>query len=100
VRPLEIKYSRQSVRHFEAAGKWWRETLGASGLLSAEITRIVNLLAEHPYMGDELRNARRRGVRHWYLAKVGYHLYDLVDEEKARLEVVAFRHERQRPLRL
>jgi hypothetical protein len=68
--------------------------------LSDEIARITGLLTLNPYMGDEVHNARRPGLRHFYLGRVGFHLYYRVDEKKGRLEIVAFWQERRRPLRL
>jgi len=100
VRPLAVIFRARAKRHIADAGAWWREQRGASGLLSGEIARISGLLALHPYMGEEVQHARLKGLRHYYLARVGYHLYYLVDEEKGLLEVVAFWHERRRPLRL
>jgi plasmid stabilization system protein ParE len=100
MRPVSVIFRAQARRQIAAAGAWWREHRGASELLGDEIARITGLLALHPYMGDEVQNARRPGLRHYYLRRVGYHLYYCVDETEGRIEIVAFWHERRRPLRV
>jgi hypothetical protein len=47
-----------------------------------------------------VHNARRPGYRRFYLERIGYHLYYRFEESKARIVIVAFWHERRRPLRL
>lgn len=100
MRPLIVVVSRRAVRNIEAADRWWKESRDTSDAIRDELRWIVGLLLLNPYMGEIAENARRPGLRHFYLERILHHLYYRVDEQRAHVRIVALRHARRRPVRI
>lgn len=67
MRPLIVVVSRRADRNIEAADRWWKESRDTSDAIRDELSWIVGLLLLNPYMGEIAENARRPGLRHFYL---------------------------------
>jgi hypothetical protein len=78
-----ITTNARADRQIEAAASWWREHR-SSEAIAEQLEWIVGHLRINPRLGE----------------RIGYHLYYRVDETAGRIVIVAFWHERRRPLRL
>ncbi len=93
--PLLVLFSQRAKRQIVAAGNQ-----GSASILGEELTKIAGLLAINPLVGHLAENARRPGLRRFYLERIDYHLYYRVDAQRTQITVIAFRHARRRPVRL
>lgn len=94
-----VSFSRGALRQITAIGDWWRENRGDASAVAYEIARVSALLQENPFLGHPVENARRPGIRCYYMESTGHHLFYRVDQKSTRIVVVGCRHERRRPLR-
>jgi plasmid stabilization system protein ParE len=62
----------------------------------AELDHWLDLLAEHPRMGNPIPHGRR----HFFLMQSRFHMYYRVLDETQEILVLRLRHEKQRPLKL
>lgn len=100
MRPLIVVVSRRADRNIEAADRWWRDNHATSDAIRDEFSWVVGLLLVNPYMGEIAENARRPGLRYFYLERILHHLYYRVDEQRAHIRLVALRHASRRPVRV
>jgi plasmid stabilization system protein ParE len=96
-RRASVLVSRAADQQIAEVERWWKENGLASDAIHNEIKRFSDLLEVNPYLGNAVENARRPGLRHFYLERIRRHVFYRVDEHNARVVIVALRHERTPP---
>jgi len=75
------------------AEEWWRlNRPKAPDAIGEELERASALITAQPGVGSTARDADLAGVRRLHLARVRYDIYYRVNEDFARVEVLAFWH--------
>ena len=76
-----VVISPLAAQQIAAAEQWWLDHSGGlSSIVSDEVERILDLLAEVPNIG-KIVQAVQPGVRRIAVPRIGYHLYYRLDEE-------------------
>jgi plasmid stabilization system protein ParE len=94
-----VVVSRRADRQIEAAERWRKEHRQPSAIRDA-----LRWLGEHVtmnrYMGEAAENARRPGLRRFYLDTIDYFVFWRVDESRCEVTITEIRHARRRPVRM
>ncbi len=86
-----VRVTRRGAREISDASDWWRANRSAApDAIREELASAFELIASQPSVGSVAVNARLRGVRRVYLARIRYHLYYRVGE--STIDVLAFWH--------
>jgi hypothetical protein len=98
--PYTIRYAPIAEAQIDAALLWWsRNRELAPDLLARELDQALDQIVLIPKAGRRARIRGRARVRRLLLRSSAYHLYYVIDEEEAEIQIVYFRHARRRPLR-
>jgi plasmid stabilization system protein ParE len=85
------------ARQVQAQRAWLYNHRGRerADTFEAELRHALELLAEHPEMGNPVAGTDRR---HWFLRRSRFHIYYRVRHEKKAIVLARLRHEKQRPI--
>jgi plasmid stabilization system protein ParE len=76
-----------------AAVRWWTvNRTKAPSLLQDELDTAFGLIEELPYTGESVAHARVRHLRRLLPGDTQYHVYYIVSEEEASVEILALWH--------
>jgi plasmid stabilization system protein ParE len=91
-----LRTSRRAGRHIREAAAWWQANRDKAPLAFAEdLSDALRLVSELPRAGEPVRHAGMPNVRRVLLARTGYHLYYIVDEAAATIELLVLWHTRR-----
>jgi plasmid stabilization system protein ParE len=91
---LGVRITKRAEAQIAQAATWWENNRPlAPRALAEELTEVFSLLSAQPAIGAPALQARIKGVRRVYLARVRYHLYYRVHADE--VQILALWHERR-----
>lgn len=90
---FRLEVGRLAERQIREASDWWYENRPAApDLFKTELRRAFELITSRPLLGSPSRGTRTKNVKRVLLARVRYHLYYRVFENRETVEVLALWH--------
>lgn len=90
---FRFRVSPRAGRQIRAAAKWWGENrTAAPAMLRDELETAYSLIEALPFVGEAVPHPQILGLRRVLLGRTQYHLYYIVSEEDAAIEVLALWH--------
>lgn len=87
---LRVVVAPSAQAQLEELATWWRgHRPAASTDLRTEFRRLVELLAEMPFLGRPCLPRRCRGLRHYPIPGTPYHLFYAAQPDRGELRVLA-----------
>jgi plasmid stabilization system protein ParE len=88
-----FRVSPRADRQIRAAARWWLEHRSKGPTLFAdELDAAFALIEELPFAGETVPHSRIATLRRVLLGGVQYHVYYVVSEQRAEVEVLALWH--------
>lgn len=90
---FRFRVSPRAGRQIRAAAQWWlKNRPAAPAMLTEELESAYALIEELPFAGEAVPATRIAGVRRVLLGNTQYHLYYVVAEDDAVVEVLSLWH--------
>ncbi|MBI5480210.1 MAG: type II toxin-antitoxin system RelE/ParE family toxin [Deltaproteobacteria bacterium] len=87
---LRIAIAPSAQVQLEELAEWWQtHRPSASTDLATEFQRVVEVLAQMPFLGRPYRRRRSRNVRHYPIAGTPYHVFHAPTPDRGELRVLA-----------
>ena len=89
---LPVRIASSAARAIVEGATWWAKNRPkAPDAFVVDLENALRLVASHPGIGAQTRNAKLQDVRRVHLARIHYHLYYRLTPEPA-IEVLALWH--------
>lgn len=87
---LHVWPTPEAEAHIMQIGDWWRiNRTAAPTLFRDELARVINVLAENPFLGVPYKRRGFVGLRRFRLQKTPYHIYYIPRVDEGELIVLA-----------
>ena len=87
---LRVVVAHSAQAQLDELAQWWHTNRPASATdVKTEFRRVIELLAESPFLGRPYRRRRERNVRHFPLAGTPYQVFYAPKPDAGELRVLA-----------